>query len=102
MRIRIATKGIVPSFLEPCSAARICDNVVYISGAYALDGNGELVGPHDVGAQTEHIIRWILSIMDGNGGSLRDVTYNQIFLAYLVDYDAMNQVYREYFSEDPP
>ena len=102
MRARIVSRAIIPPFLEPCSAARICDNVIYVSGTFALDEKGNLVGPDDVRAQTEYIIRWIQAIVEGHGGSLRSVTFNQIFLASLSDYDAMNEVYREYFSEGPP
>jgi aminoacrylate peracid reductase len=102
MRARVVSSAIIPPFLEPCSAARICDNVIYISGTLALDEKGNLFGPGDVGAQTEYIIRWIQTIVEGYGGSLSSVTFNQIFLASLSDYDAMNDVYREYFSEVPP
>lgn len=102
MRARIVSRAIVPPFLEPCSTARICDNVIYTSGILALDEKGNLVGPDDVGAQTEYILRWVESIVKGHGGSLRSVTFNQIFIASLSDYDAMNDVYRGYFSEEPP
>jgi aminoacrylate peracid reductase len=102
MRAKIVSRAIIPPFLEPCSTARICDNVIYMSGLLPLDEKGNLVGPEDVGAQTEHIIGWIQSIAKGYGGSLRSVTFNQIFLTSLSDYDAMNDVYREYFSEEPP
>jgi aminoacrylate peracid reductase len=61
-----------------------------------------LVGADDIRAQTTYVIELIQSILKSAGGTLKDVTFNQIYLAYLTDYEAMNEVYREYFSEDPP
>jgi aminoacrylate peracid reductase len=73
-----------------------------MSGLFSLDENGNLFGLDDIGAQTKYIIHQIRSIVAGCGGTLKDVTFNQIFIASLTDYDAMNEVYREYFSEEPP
>jgi aminoacrylate peracid reductase len=102
MRSRIAPPPNFAPLLQPFSAARVCDNVIYLSGLFSLDENGNLFGLDDIGAQTEYIIHQIRSIVAGCGGTLKDVTFNQIFIASLTDYDAMNEVYREYFSEEPP
>ncbi|MEA2878183.1 MAG: aminoacrylate peracid reductase [Hyphomicrobiales bacterium] len=102
MRSRIVPPTVVEPFLEPYSAARVSDNVIYVSGTVALDAEGNLVGADDIRAQTEYVIELIQGILKFAGGTLQDVTFNQIFLAYLADYEAMNEVYREYFSEEPP
>ena len=36
------------------------------------------------------------------GGTMTDITFNQIFLKDLADYAAMNEVYKEYFPKNPP
>jgi aminoacrylate peracid reductase len=75
---------------------------VYVSGILALDSDGKTVGAGDVRAQTRHVIESIKSVVAAAGGTLADVAFNQIFLADLADYAAMNEVYREYFGDNPP
>lgn len=77
-------------------------DVVYVSGTLALDSNGKLVGKDDVKAQTRHILETIKSVLEAAGGSMKDITFNHIFLADMGGYAAMNEVYREYFPENPP
>ena len=67
-----------------------------------MDASGNLVGEGDVGAQTRQVMENIKAIPEAAGGSLEDIVYNLIFLADLDDYQAMNEVYRLYFPENPP
>ncbi len=91
-----------PPPLAPYSAGARADNILYVSGTLALDSAGKLIGEGDVKAQTRHVIETIKSVLAAAGGSLRDVTFNHIFLVDMKDYAAMNEVYREYFPKDPP
>jgi aminoacrylate peracid reductase len=93
----IVPKGSAPP-LAPYSPGTKAGNVIYVSGTLALDSNGNLVGKGDVKAQTQHI----LAVLEAAGGSLKDVAFNQIFLSDMGAYAAMNEVYREYFPENPP
>ena len=88
--------------LASYSPATKAGDIVYVSGTLALDGNGALVGPGDVKAQTRHVLETIKSVLHAAGGTLGDITFNHIFLASMSDYSAMNEVYREYFPKDPP
>ena len=71
----IVPKGSAPP-LAPYSPGAKADNVVYVSGTLALDGNGNLVGKGDPKAQTRHILESIKAVLQAAGGSLRDVTFN--------------------------
>jgi aminoacrylate peracid reductase len=97
----IVPKGAAPP-LAPYSSGTKAGNAVYVSGTLALDKDGKLVGAGDVKAQTRFVLESIKAVLEAAGGSLRDVTFNHIFLKDLKDYAAMNEVYREYFPENPP
>ena len=97
----VVPKGSAPP-LAPYSPGTKAGNVVYVSGTLALDSNGNLVGKGDVKAQTRHVLETIKAVLEAAGGSMRDVTFNQIFLASMSDYAAMNEVYREYYPDKPP
>jgi aminoacrylate peracid reductase len=68
----------------------------------ALDEKGAVVGKGDVAAQTRRVIELVEQVLKAEGASLRDVSFNAIFLKDLADYAAMNEVYREFFPQDPP
>jgi aminoacrylate peracid reductase len=88
--------------LAPYSPGIRADNILYVSGTLALDSNGNVVGKGDVKAQTRHILETIKTVLETAGGSMKDITLNQIFLSDMTGYGAMNEVYREYFPENPP
>jgi aminoacrylate peracid reductase len=97
----IVPKGAAPP-LAPYSPGTQAGNAVYVSGTLALDKDGKLVGAGDVKAQTRFVLESVKAVLEAAGGSLKDVTFNHIFLKDLKDYAAMNDVYREYFPENPP
>jgi aminoacrylate peracid reductase len=97
----IIPKGSAPP-LAPYSPGTKASSAVYVSGTLALDSAGNLVGKGDVKAQTRHVLETIKSVLETAGGSMRDITFNHIFLANMADYAAMNEVYREYFPDRPP
>lgn len=97
----IVPKGSAPP-LAPYSPGTKAGNAVYVSGTLALDKDGKLVGAGDVQAQTRFVLESIKAVLEAAGGSLRDVAFNHIFLKDLKDYAAMNEIYREYFPENPP
>ena len=56
----------------------------------------------DAAAQTKHILEVIKSVIETAGGTMDDVTMNNIMLKSWDDYAAMNKVYAEYFPGDKP
>lgn len=91
-----------PSPLAPYVPATKADNIVYVSGILPLDENNDVVHVGDAAAQTRHVLETIKHILSNAGGSLKDVTFNHIFLRDWADYAAINQVYAEYFPEERP
>lgn len=91
-----------PPPLAPYVPATKADNIVYVSGILAFDENNNVLHVGDAAAQTRHILETIKGILANAGGSLKDVTFNHIFLRDWADYAAMNQVYAEYFPDERP
>ena len=88
--------------LAPYSPGVRAGDTVYISGILAMDTAGGIVGEGDVRAQTRCVIEAIKSVVEAAGGALSDIAFNQIFLADLGDYAAMNEIYKEYFGTNSP
>lgn len=91
-----------PPPLAPYVPATKADNIVYVSGILPLDENNDVLHVGDAAAQTRHVLETIKHILSNAGGSLKDVTFNHIFLRDWADYAAINQVYAEYFPEERP
>jgi aminoacrylate peracid reductase len=91
-----------PPPMAPYSPGIKAGNVVYVSGTFATDSNGKVVGEGDIKVQTRCVIESIKKVIEKAGGSLANVTFNTIFLSDLSHYKAMNEVYGEYFSDSPP
>lgn len=102
----MAHRAIVPAGYAPppapYSPGVVAGNVVHVSGMLSLDAQGRLVGKGDVRAQTRQVLESIRAVIEAAGGTLADIAFNQVFLADLDDYAAMNEVYREYFPVNPP
>jgi len=88
--------------LAPYSPGVRAGNVVHVSGMLSLDGEGKVVGAGDIRVQTRQVLESIKAVVVAAGGTMADVAFNQIFLANLDDYKAMNEVYREYFPGNFP
>ena len=77
-------------------------NIVTTAGQVALDSAGEIVGKGDIAAQTRQTLENLKNSLAGAGAELTDVVKTMIFIADLADYKGMNQVYDEYFADNPP
>lgn len=76
---------------------------IYVAGMLSLDPyDGSLVGIGDIAVQTRRVLDSIKEVIETAGGSMADVTFNQIFLRDMADYHGMNAVYVEYFKDFLP
>ena len=91
-----ATKAI-----GPYSQAIKSGNMLFISGQVPVNPTtGELTG--DIKVQTRQALENIKSIILAAGASPVDIAKTTVFLKNLDDFNAMNEVYREYFPNDAP
>ena len=74
-------------------------NQVFVAGMLAIDPyDGSIVGAGDIETQTRRVLDSIREVIETAGGTMADVTFNQIFLRDMDDYHKMNAVYVEYFK----
>lgn len=88
--------------LAPYSPGAMADGIVYVSGTLALDKETNVVHVGDAAKQTEFVLEQIKSVIEAAGGTMADVTFNQIFLTDWANYAAINTVYATYFPGDKP
>lgn len=100
-RERVSTTA-APAAIGPYSQAIAAGSLLFASGQVALDpASGELQGS-DVQTQTRHALENLSAVLQAGGSSLADVVKTTVFLTDMGNFAAMNGVYAEFFTSDPP
>jgi 2-iminobutanoate/2-iminopropanoate deaminase len=91
-----------PAAIGPYSQAIVANGFVYAAGQIPLDPRtGQLV-PGDIRIQTKRVMENIKAVLDAAGSSMDKVVKTTVFLRDLNDFGIMNEIYGEYFKENPP
>jgi reactive intermediate/imine deaminase len=86
----------------PFSEAVQVGHMLYLSGQVGnLPGTTELV-PGGIAEETRQTLDNISAILERNGSSLDRVVKCTVFLDDIEEWPAMNEVYRSYFTGEPP
>ncbi len=86
----------------PYSHAVKKGNMVFMAGQVAFNEKGELVGKGDIKKQTKQTIENIRACLESAGAKMEDVVSTTVYLPDVSNYGGMNEVYREYFSDNFP
>jgi len=86
----------------PYSQAIVADGFVFVAGQGPVNPSTNELELDDVRSETRRTLQNIRAILEAAGSSLRNVVRVGVFLADMKDFDGMNAVYREFFTEDPP
>lgn len=91
-----------PQAIGPYSQAIKIGSSIYISGQIPLNPKtGEIESP-DIMDQTRQVLENIKAIVEFAGGTMGSIVKTTVYLATLLDFDLMNEVYAEYFPFRPP
>ena len=99
---RVIRTDQAPAAIGPYSQAVIAQGWVFAAGQVALDPRtGQLV-PGDVRIQTKRVMENLKAVLGAAGSSMDRVVKTTVFLRDLNDFGPMNEIYGEYFQENPP
>jgi 2-iminobutanoate/2-iminopropanoate deaminase len=84
------------------SQAIVADGFVFVAGQAAINPKTNQLELGDIRSETRRTLENIRAILEAAGSSLKEVVRVGVFLSDIKDFDAMNSVYKEFFSEDPP
>ena len=100
MRDIVSTTN-APAAIGPYSQAVGIGGLLFTSGQIPLLPDGSLV-EGDVQAQTRQVLANLAAVLEAGGSSLDQVVKCTVFLADMNDFAAVNAVYGEAFTDDPP
>jgi len=85
----------------PYSTAAEADGFIFISGQLGLDPDtGEAIP--DIESATRQVLTNIRTILSEIGLSINHIVKTTIYLKNITDFAAVNKIYSEYFSHEPP
>ena len=91
-----------PAAIGPYSQAIKVGNLVFISGQIPIiPATGEILRG-DIKLQTKQVLENLKNILDAAGSCIDNVVKTTVFMKDLNDYTAINDVYKEFFSNKPP
>jgi 2-iminobutanoate/2-iminopropanoate deaminase len=100
--IRPGNLTFLPQRAYPYSPGTRAGGLVYTSGQVAWDADQRIVGVGDPAAQTRQVLSNVASILTAGGATLSDVMKCNVYLADIRHFQAMNDVFAEFFPTDPP
>ncbi|KAK5055217.1 hypothetical protein LTR84_012966 [Exophiala bonariae] len=75
---------------------------VFCSGSIAMDPKTLKVIDGDIQAHTHQVIRNLSAVLEAAGSSLKKIVKINIFLDDMDNFNKMNEVYTQYFTENLP
>ena len=99
MKIILSEKA--PKVVGPYSQAIETGGLVFCSGQIGIDPQTSTLR-EGVEAQTHQIMKNISAVLSQNGLSLNHIVKTTIFLGSMQDYQKVNGIYGEYFTEHKP
>jgi 2-iminobutanoate/2-iminopropanoate deaminase len=97
----ISTKA-APGAIGPYSQAVKIGSWVFVSGQIAIDPASGMIIEGGIGDQTRQCLNNVKAILSAAGATLAQVAKTTVFIDNMDNFAAMNAVYAEFFSENPP
>ena len=101
MRTVIRTSN-APQPVGVYSQAIVAHGFVFVAGQGPINPQTNQLELGDIRSETRRVLENIKAILEAAGTSLKNAVRIGVFLADLNDFQAMNEVFREFFPVDPP
>lgn len=91
-----------PKAIGPYSQAVKAGEYLFMSGQIPLDpATAELV-ENDIKVQTKQCLQNLKAVVEAAGGTMNDIVKTTVLMKDMALFAEMNEVYRTFFTADPP
>lgn len=91
-----------PPAIGVYSQAIVAGELVFTSGQIGINPQTNQVVEGGLKEQAEQVLRNLSAVLKAARSDMSHVLKTTVFLADMDDFDAMNEIYRRHFKEDPP
>ena len=99
---RIIATAKAPAAIGPYSQAVLANGTLFCSGQIALDPESRQLVTGTIGEETTQVMENIRAVLKAADMDFANVVKASIFMKDMEDYAAINEIYAQYFSEEPP
>ena len=101
MSAKAITTDAAPAPVGPYNQAVLAGGWLYCSGQIPLDpSTGAMVGNGDVAKETQQVLKNLVAVLNEAGATPEKVVRTTVFLADLADFQTVNDLYADIFSND--
>lgn len=91
-----------PKAIGPYSQAVVQDDLLFTAGQIGIVPETGALIAGGIREQTEQTLKNIKAVLNAAGADLRNVVKTTVYLTRTEDFSIMNEVYAQYFTEEPP
>lgn len=91
-----------PEPIGPYSQAIQAGNMLFISGQIAIDPSSGNIDKSDIQKEATQVMKNLQEILKAAGMNFSHVVKSTIFLKDMNNFPKVNEVYGQYFAEQPP
>ena len=102
MKKTIVKTDKAPAAIGPYSQAVKVGNLLYTSGQIPINPATGKIDTNDFEGQLKQVLENILGIFDELNSDKEDIVKFTVFLKDLNDFKKLNEIFTEYFPENPP
>ena len=99
---RVVKTDKAPQGIGIYSQAIVAGDLVFTAGQIGIDPKTGQMVEGGFQAQAEQVLRNLSAVLEAAGSDMSLVLKTTVFLADMDDFNAMNEIYRRHFKEDPP
>lgn len=103
MNSKIISTDQAPAAIGPYSQGVVAEgSFIFTAGQIPINPKtGELV-QGDIQTQSRQVLDNLKAVLEASGAGLENVVKTTVFLSDMNDFAAMNEIYAEYFPQNPP
>lgn len=91
-----------PKAIGPYSQAVVVDDYIFTAGQIAIIPQTNTLVQGNVTAQTRQVLENLKAVIEAAGATIASVVKTTVYLTKPEDFAVMNDVYAEYFNNEPP
>ena len=102
MSRKIVSTDSAPTAIGPYSQAVISNGMVFTAGQIAINPESGVIESNDLEGQIRQVLDNLAAVLKAAGTSLKNIVKVTVFMIDLNDFDKLNEIFEDYFPEDPP
>lgn len=99
---QVITTPDAPGAVGAYSQGTTDGDVIFTAGQIPTTPEGEHLDEEPIGVQTRQCLENVKAVIEEEGLSMQSVLKVTVYLDDIEDFESMNEVYGEYFQDNPP